>query len=107
MMLAWLVVVLAPLATVGSASLLHALLYLAPALLFLLPLLLNRDPAGDALVALADPRRGRAHAAGCTGPLLAFHRPVVWLPRGGLLIATATAGRPPPRILLAAVLAQG
>ena len=65
-MLLWLVLVLAPLASVGAASLLHALLYLAPALLFLVPLFLNRDPAGDLLVALARRREGRTLVArGC------------------------------------------
>lgn len=107
MMAAWLLLILAPLATVSPASLLHALLYLAPALLFVVPLLLNRDPAGELLAALARPRRRRTRAAGHAGPLMAFHSAVVWLPRGGLLIATARAGRPPPRTPRSAVLALG
>jgi hypothetical protein len=94
-MLLWLVLVLAPLASVGAASLLHALLYLAPALLFLVPLFLNRDPAGDLLVALARRREGRTLVARGCEPVT-FRRAVVWLPRGGLLIATARASRPPP-----------
>jgi hypothetical protein len=105
MMLVWLVLVLAPLATVDSASLLHALLYLAPALLFLVPLCLNRDPAGDVLGALARPRRMRARVALRPAPLIAFHRAVAWVPCRGLLIAMARAGRPPPRTPVSAVLA--
>jgi hypothetical protein len=101
-MLVWLVLALAPLATVGGAAMLHALLYLAPALLFLVPRCLNRDPAGDLLVALARRARPRVQAAEALAPA-ALHRAAAWLPRGGLLVATARAGRSPPVRWLAAV----
>jgi hypothetical protein len=106
-MLIWLVLVLAPLATVGTSALLHAVLYLSPALVFLVPLCLNRDPAGRLLVRLARPRRkprgtGRRDASGLLGSI---RYAAVWLARGGLLIAMARAGRAPPATPLPAVLA--
>jgi hypothetical protein len=106
--LVWLALVLAPLATVGGPALMHAALYLAPALLFLVPLCFNRDPAGRLLVSLARPRRRvRAMESGAAGSLLAAVRnAVVWTTRGGLLIGLAHAGRAPPAAPLPAVLAR-
>ena len=107
LMLVWLVLVLAPLLTVGPSALIHALLYLAPALLLLVPRCLNRDPAGRLLARLARPRR-RARAARPRPSCAArVPRAVVWLPRGGRLIAMARAGRAPPVTPRAAVLALG
>jgi len=107
MMAVWLVLVLAPLATVGAPALLHAVLFLAPALVFLVPLCLNRDPAGQLLVRLARPgRRTRVAGRPASGGLPAAIRyAAVWLARGGLLIAMARAGRAPPMTPPPAVLA--
>jgi len=102
LMLTWLFLVLAPLATVGSASLLHALLYLAPALVFLVPLCLNRDPAGDLVLALARGRR-RSPARRAPAARAGLRSAVAWVPRGGLLIRMAHAGRPPPAMPRSAV----
>ncbi len=111
------VLVLAPLvveprtgpAIVGSSALLHALLYLAPALVFLVPLCVNRDPAGELLVRLA--RRPRAPTRATEREKRSLHATiryaVVWLPRGGLLIGMARAGRAPPPTPLPAVLPLG
>lgn len=105
-MLAWLVLVLAPLATVGGPALLHAVLYLAPALVFLVPLCLNRDPAGELLVRLAQSgRTKRANRARKPQARAGIRSAVVWLPGGGLLIGMARAGRAPPVKPLPAVLA--
>ena len=105
LMLVWLVVVMAPLATVGVSALVHAVLYLAPALVFLLPLCLNRDPAGELLVRLTRRPARLTAATGRErrGVLVTMFHAVVWRPRGGLLIAMAHAGRAPPRPRVPAV----
>jgi hypothetical protein len=107
-MLGWLTLVLAPLATIAPSALLHALLYLAPALVFLMPLCFNRDPAGRLLVRLARPRKpvpaAPGKAARSAPPGLRYA--AVWLPRGGLLIGMARAGRAPPRTPAPAILAS-
>jgi len=108
LMIVWLLFVLAPLATVDVRDLTHALLYLTPVLVFLVPLCLNRDPAGRLLVRLARPaRRKRAIDAHTAGGRLhaAVRHAVVWTPGGGLLIGMGRAGRAPPRTPLPAVLA--
>jgi len=105
--LVWLALVLAPLATVGAPALMHAALYLAPALIFLVPLCFNRDPAGRLLTSLARPRR-RTPATESAAPgsrLAPVRNAVVWTARGGLLIGLARAGRAPPAAPLPVVLA--
>jgi hypothetical protein len=73
-----------------------AVAYLAPALLILLPLLSGRYPGDEALVRVAG-RRSRP-ARLLPPPSLPRRRAGVLLPRGGRLVATALAGRGPPRL---------
>jgi hypothetical protein len=69
-----------------------ALAYLLPALLLLLALAARRYPGERALLALiVRGRRRRAHVDALLRP-----RPRALLPRGGRLIATSLAVRPPP-----------
>ena len=73
------------------------LIYLAPALLILLPLLSGRYPGDEALVRAArraGPRRRRRRAPSRAAARL----PIAGLlPRGGRLVGAALAGRAPPR----------
>ena len=74
-----------------------ALIYLAPALLILLPLLSGRYPGDEALVRAA--RRGRPAAPAPAGRRAApgARSPIAeLLPRGGRLVGAALAGRAPP-----------
>jgi len=75
-----------------------ALIYLAPALLILLPLLTGRYPGDEALVrASRRPRRRRRGAA----PAEQRRTPTTHLlPRGGRLVGAALAGRAPPAAAL-------
>ena len=73
-----------------------ALIYLAPALLILLPLLSGRYPGDEALVRAArraGPRRRRLPGA---EPRPARLPIAELLPRGGRLVGAALAGRAPP-----------
>lgn len=71
------------------------LAYLSPALLLLLVLAARRYPGERALMALMDGRRGpRRHGHDEDNAYPRRSRAVV--PRGGLLIATSLAVRPPP-----------
>jgi hypothetical protein len=74
-----------------------ALLYMVPSLLLVALLLLRRYPGEHRLVAAAEARRPRT----ARRTLLAATntRPRARVPRGGLLIASALAVRPPPRLL--------
>ncbi len=74
-----------------------ALLFLAPALLILAPLLAGRY-VGESLIvrlACARPRRRRR-----PGPApMAPKAPALWLPRGTRLVAFSLAERPPPSLV--------
>ncbi len=88
--MAWLVVH-------AATGLAEGLVMLAPALLLALPLLAGRYVGEDAIdrvraarAAAPAPRRGRAPRASRPRPVLAL------VPRGGLLLASSLATRPPP-----------
>jgi hypothetical protein len=70
------------------------LLYLAPALVLALPLVLGRFPGEDRLAGLA--RASRAPAARAAASLPAPRSYVRVMQRGGRLVASALAKRPPP-----------
>jgi hypothetical protein len=73
-----------------------ALIYLAPALLILLPLLTGRYP-GDEVLVRASRRAGRRiRRASPAEPLRRHTRSTHLLPRGGRLVGAALAGRAPP-----------
>jgi hypothetical protein len=71
------------------------LLYLAPALLLLWPLLRGRYVGEAAVCRLASARTASRRPAGAAVPVAA-RRPAVLLARGGRLLASAIATRPPP-----------
>jgi hypothetical protein len=74
------------------------LLYLAPALLIVAPLLAGRYVGESLIVKLASGGRKRhPHRAGTQAPP---KPPAIWLPRGTHLIAFSLAERPPPALLL-------
>ena len=70
------------------------LLYLAPALVLALPLLLGRFPGEDRLSGLARPSRAPAARALTAIPAPRSYMRV--MQRGGRLVASALAKRPPP-----------
>jgi hypothetical protein len=76
-----------------------ALLYLLPPLLLIAVLLLRGYPGERRLIALAEARRRPNHRRAT--PARARPRPRVHLPRGGKLIASSLAVRPPPAALAA------
>jgi hypothetical protein len=71
-----------------------ALLYLLPPLLLIAALLLRRYPGERQLIALARARRKPRRR--CIAPAWSQSRPSALLPRGGKLIASSLAVRPPP-----------
>ena len=71
------------------------LLYLAPALVLLWPLLSGRYVGEDAVTRLSTARTAPRRPSGAAVPVAA-RRPAVLLPRGGRLLASAIATRPPP-----------
>jgi hypothetical protein len=71
------------------------LLYLAPALLLALPLLHGRYVGEQAVVRLATVRRAATRRPRATTVPVAVRRTPL-LPRGGRLVASAIATRPPP-----------
>jgi hypothetical protein len=73
-----------------------ALAYLAPALLILLPLVGGRYP-GERALARAAARRARPAARRPPSATRPRRRRSALLPRGGLLVGSALAGRAPPR----------
>jgi hypothetical protein len=78
----------------GVVGLGAGFMFLAPALVLVLPLLAGRYVGADRLSRLARSRPRRARARGASRPA-----PRTWLlvpPRGGLLIAASLAVRPPP-----------
>ncbi len=75
------------------------LLYLAPALLIVCPLLAGRYVGEDLVLKLASRgRTGRRRQSASAPP--APKPPAIWLPRGTRLIAFSLAERPPPAPLL-------
>ncbi|MEA2347211.1 MAG: hypothetical protein QOG62_998 [Thermoleophilaceae bacterium] len=85
-------VVLAVVALLGAHELLHAL----PLLVLLLPLLGGRYLGEERLIVLVRSHAARrpVRAARATRPV----RAPIALPRGGRLIATSLAVRPPPAV---------
>ena len=73
-----------------------ALIYLAPALLILLPLLSGRYPGDEVLVRAALRGRRRRRRLPAAEPRLARSSAAELLPRGGRLVGAALAGRGPP-----------
>lgn len=76
-----------------------ALLFLAPALLILAPLLAGHYVGESLVVKLASggpPRRRPRPARSRPAP----KAPAVWLPRGTRLVAFSLAERPPPRLVI-------
>jgi hypothetical protein len=88
LMLAWMVTA----ALTGSAT---DLLYLAPALVLALPLVLGRFPGEERLAGLA--RSPRAPTVRAAARIPAPRSYVRVMQRGGRLVASALAKRPPPR----------
>jgi hypothetical protein len=77
---------------------LQALLYLVPVLVLALPLLARRYPGERRLVALACASHGpRPPARARVNPCVRSRAAV---PRGGLLIASSLAVRPPPALVV-------
>lgn len=72
------------------------LIYLAPALLILLPLLSGRYPGDEALVRATRRTRQRRRRRPAEGPLRPRAPVSQLLPRGGRLVGAALAGRAPP-----------
>ncbi len=85
------------LALAGSTD---ALLFMAPALLLVAPLIAGRY-VGEALIEKLVERRGGPPRRPSARPAAAPPPPALWLPRGTRLIAFSLAGRPPPARLLA------
>ena len=88
LVLAWMVAD----ALTGSAT---GLLYLAPALVLALPLILGRFPGEEALAGFAA--AAPATAAQAAARIPAPRSYVRVMQRGGRLVASALAKRPPPR----------
>jgi hypothetical protein len=82
------------------AGLLDAAPYLLPAVLLLAALAMRRYPGERALLSLISPSRRRRD--GHRGPLAPARRSLrALLPRGGRLLGSSLAVRPPPRRLTA------
>jgi hypothetical protein len=73
-----------------------ALIYLAPALLILLPLLSGRYPGDEVLARAARRARPQRRRLPGAEPRPARSPAAEVLPRGGRLVGTALAGRAPP-----------
>ncbi|HEX6601838.1 MAG TPA: hypothetical protein VF030_04290 [Solirubrobacterales bacterium] len=83
------------LALTGSTD---VLLFLAPALLIVIPLLSGRY-LGEELIAKFVARRARSRQRAAAPAPIAPPLPATWLPRGNHLIAFGLAKRPPPALL--------
>ncbi len=75
-----------------------ALIYLAPALLILLPLLSGRYPGDEVLVRAARRTRPRRRRPAVAEPRQRRTPVAHLLPRGGRLVGAALAGRAPPTL---------
>ena len=73
-----------------------AFIYLAPALLILVPLLNGRYPGDDVLVRAARRGRPQRRPPPRCDPPRRRARSAALLPRGGRLVGAALAGRAPP-----------
>ncbi|HEY2571597.1 MAG TPA: hypothetical protein VGI27_08985 [Solirubrobacteraceae bacterium] len=78
------------------AQLLPALAYLAPALTILAVLAFRRYPGERALMAVLERHRGRRGRARAPRGAARKRTPRALVPRGGRLIGSALAVRPPP-----------
>jgi hypothetical protein len=78
----------------GVVGLGAGFMFLAPALVLVLPLLAGRYVGADRLSRLARPRPQRPHTRDGSPP--APRTRLLVPPRGGLLIASSLAVRPPP-----------
>jgi hypothetical protein len=76
---------------------LHAILYLLPAVVLAIPLLVRRYPGERALLALR--RVERAPWPRPRSSVRVRHRAVLLVVRGGRLIGCSLAVRPPPALL--------
>jgi hypothetical protein len=85
-------------AVLGITGSTEALLFLAPALLIVIPLLGGRY-VGEELIAKFVARRARARTRSAPSVRSAPPAPALWLPRGTRLIAFGLAKRPPPSLL--------
>jgi hypothetical protein len=75
------------------------LLFLAPALLIVAPLIAGLYP-GEELIAKLFAKRSRRPRRSAVAPVPAPRPPVAWPPRGTRLLAFSRAERPPPLGLL-------
>lgn len=75
------------------------LLFLAPALLIVAPLIAGRYP-GEELIARLVAKRSRLPRRAAVAPAPLPQPPVAWSPRGTRLLAFSRAERPPPLALL-------
>ena len=75
------------------------LLFLAPALLIVAPLIAGRYP-GEELIAKLAAKRSRRPRRSAVAPVPVPRPPVAWSPRGTRLLAFSRAERPPPQRLL-------
>ena len=87
----------AALAVTGATG---ALLFLAPALLIVIPLLGGRYVGEELIVRLAAKRTRRRRHSAVFAPLRRSPSLATWRPRGTRLIAFSLAERPPPAPLL-------
>lgn len=76
-----------------------ALLFLAPALLIVAPLIAGRYP-GEELIAKLVAKRSRPPRRSVAAPIQIPRSPLAWSPRGTRLLAFSRAERPPPPGLL-------
>jgi hypothetical protein len=82
-------------AVLGITGSTDALLFLAPALLIVIPLL-GGHYVGEELIAKFAARRSRSRKRSASPAPLASPAPATWIPRGTRLIAFGLAKRPPP-----------
>jgi hypothetical protein len=71
------------------------LLFLAPALLIVAPLIAGRYP-GEELITKLVAKRSRRPRRSAVAPASAPRPPLAWSPRGARLLAFSRAERPPP-----------
>jgi len=86
-------------AVLGATGSTDVLLFLAPALLLVVPLLAGRYLGVDLIVELASRRDERSKPRAVAGAALP-EAPLSWAPRGTRLISFGLAKRPPPAGLL-------
>jgi hypothetical protein len=94
-----LVLTLCWVALLGVTGSTETLLFLAPALLIVIPLL-GGHYVGEELIAKLVARRARPRPRAAAAAWQAPPVPATWLPRGARLVAFGLAKRPPPARLL-------